>query len=144
MFSALLTCKSRRCVSGKKMGFHYVASHLFLLLMDWLLVRRTAVGWIKSPITLQPTEVKFSTLARKLCMCQSDADALLSLALTVNHTSLVAIPSLLSTHTHTHKFLCAITVWIFPIGRVKPSSKRTLMSPTEIYVSHIITAFCVN
>ena len=99
-----------------KMRFHYVVfSHLFLLLMVWPLVGCTAASWIKSPITAEPIEVKFSTIqAWKIGLCQSDTDGPLSLALTVNHIFLIAIHALLSpshthTHTHTHTQILSIS-----------------------------------
>lgn len=107
ILSPTIGCKSRRCLSGMKMRFHYVVSHLFVLLKVWPPMGCAAAGWIKSPITPEPIEVKFGNiLAWKIGLCQSDTDGPLSLALTVNHTFPIAIQALLSpSHTHTQNGL---------------------------------------
>lgn len=142
ILSPTVECKSRRCLSGMKMRFHYVVSHLFVLLKVWPPVDHTAAGWIKSPITLEPIEVKFGNiLAWKIGSCQSDTDGPLSLALTVNHTFPIAIHALLSP-LHTHKILSIsrrhnsvnISYWL------GAACKQT--GPTDFYLSHIITTMC--
>ncbi len=142
ILSPTVGCKSRCCLSGMTMRFHYVVSHLFVLLKVWLPVDCTAAGWIKSPITPKLIEVKLGNiLAWKIGLCQSDTDGPLSLTLTVNHTFPTAIYAPLSP-SHTRKILSIsrrhnsvnISYWL------DAACKQT--DPTDFYLSHIITAMC--